>query len=87
MLVRTHSVCPYRDCKAHLRSGPYRIQVLIDEQRNVILQKPQDIQGSKLTYKYDKWVRSRNCPYCDKVVEVVIDETHEGRNLNIRLPK
>ena len=26
------------------------------------------------------------CPYCKRPVEVVIDETHNGRNINLRLP-
>ena len=86
MLVRTHLLCPYNDCEAHLRSNPYRIQVIVDVNRNVILQKPQKIRGKKLDYKNEKWVRNGSCPYCTKPVEVVIDETHQGRNVNIRLP-
>ena len=87
ILVRTHLVCPYSDCIAHFRSDPYRIQVLIDNDGNVQLQKPKDIPSARLSYKYKKWIKSSKCPYCQKTLEVVIDETHEGRNINLRLPK
>lgn len=84
-LVRTHLLCPHSDCVAHFRGDPYRIQVLIDNDRNVILQKPQDIPSARLAYLYKKWIKSSKCPYCGKALEVVIDETHEGRNVNLRL--
>lgn len=86
-LVRTHLLCPYSDCIAHFRSDPYRIQVLIDNDRNVQLQKPQDIPSARLVYLYKMWIKSSNCPYCGKDLEVVIDETHQGRNVYLRLPK
>ena len=54
--------------------------------RNVQLQKPKDIPSARLSYKYKKWIKSSKCPYCRKALEVVIDETHEGRNVNLRLP-
>ena len=85
-LVRTHLVCPYSDCIAHFRNDPYRIQVLIDNNRNVKLQKPKDIPSARLAYLHKKWIKSSNCPYCGKALEVVIDETHQGRNVNMRLP-
>jgi len=86
-LVRTHLVCPHSDCVAYFRNDPFRIQVLVDKDRNVLLQKPKDIRGIRLPYLHKRWVKSSICPYCEKNVEVVIDEAHQGRNIYLRKPK
>ena len=83
-LVRTHLLCPYSDCRAYFRADPFRIQVLLDKDRNVTLQKPKDMRGSRLPYLYRRWVKPSVCPYCEKKVEVIIDETHQGRNIYLR---
>lgn len=89
MLVRNHLLCPYHDCSAHQRGNSLRIRALVDEERKVVLQK--SIVGkkikSKLRFLYKLWVTPSKCPHCNRPVEVVIDETHDGRNINIRLPK
>lgn len=88
MLVRNHLLCPYLDCSAHQRSNSLRIRALVDEERKVVLQK--SIVGnktkSKLRFLYKLWSIPTKCPYCNRPVEVVIDETHDGRNISIRLP-
>lgn len=87
-MVRNHLLCPYLDCFAHQRNETLRIRALVDEERNVVLQK--SIAGkkakSKLRFLYKLWVIPSKCPYCNRPVEVVIDETHNGRNISIRLP-
>lgn len=88
MLVRNHSLCPYSDCVAHARRDIQRIKVLVDEERNVELQKSvagEKKSRSRLDYKYKLWIIPQNCPFCNRPVEVVIDETHNGRNINIRI--
>ena len=90
MLVRNHSLCPYSDCVAHDRRDIQRIKVLVDEERNVELQKSvagEKKSRSRLNYKYKLWVIPQNCPFCNRPVEVVIDETHNGRNINIRISR
>jgi len=88
LLVRNHSLCPYSDCVAHARRDIQRIKVLVDEERNVELQKSvvgQKKSRGRLDYKYKLWIIPQNCPFCNRPVEVVIDETHNGRNINIRM--
>ena len=64
-----------------------RIQVAIDEERNVKLS--QSEKGTpvktKLGYKYKKWEKDSNCPFCYRPVTVVIDETHNGRNIYLKI--
>lgn len=64
-----------------------RIQVLVDEDRNVELRKPIPVEGARLSYLYERWVKLSECPYCNRPVEVVIDETHPGRNIHLRIPR
>jgi len=67
-----------------------RIKVLVDEARNVELQKSvagEKKSRSRLDYKYKLWVIPQNCPFCNRPVEVVIDETHNCRNINIRISR
>lgn len=89
MLVRNHLLCPYADCVAHHRQDAKRIQVLVDENRNVQLRKtsPNKKTKTKLDYLGKKWIVTGKCPYCDGNMEVVIDETHNGRNIHLRLPQ
>ena len=87
VLVRSHLLCPYFDCFAHNRRDIQRIQVLVDESRNVELRKPIPIEGTRLSYLYKRWVKLSKCPYCNKSIEVVIDETHTGRNIYLRIPR
>jgi hypothetical protein len=90
LLIRNHLLCPYADCDANKRSGDLRIQVLVNQdngEREVRL-KP-TIRGqrgrTKLPYKYTKEVYSDLfCPYCNRPVEVVIDETHVTRYVHLR---
>jgi len=42
---------------------------------------------TNLPYRYTKEVYAEVCPYCLKPVEVVIDETHDGRNISLRQSK
>jgi hypothetical protein len=92
MLVRNHLLCPYSDCEANKRSKELRIQVLINEvndERTVGLRKT--LKGQKdnttLPYKWTKEAYDSECPYCQRPVEVVIDETHTGRNISLRQRK
>ena len=89
MLVRNHLLCPYAHCVAHRGRDAKRIQVLVDENRNVELRKtsPDKKTKTKLAYLGKKWIVTGTCPYCDRNMEVVIDETHNGRNINLRLPQ
>ena len=89
-MVRNQSLCPYNDCVAHKRSEDNRIRVLIDEKRNVKLEQSLRADKKKTTrlpYLSEKWVVAQKCPFCHRSVEVVIDETHAGRNINLRLPR
>jgi len=88
MLVRNHLLCPYKDCIAHRRKDSNRVQVLVDEKRNVVLNKTfiSKVKRTKLPYLNKRWVVPGKCPYCNRKLEVVIDETHNGRNINLRLP-
>lgn len=89
-LIRNHLVCPYSDCIAHERGNMLKIKVSIDEERNVLLRKSKSTVRTKRTrlpYLYEKWVRLKECPYCNKPVEVVIDETHTGRNIYLRIQR
>jgi len=63
--------------------------VLVDEERNIELQQSswKPPCKTKLKYKHELWEKPSICPFCDRPVEVVIDETHNGRNINIRLPR
>jgi len=90
LLVRNHSICPYSDCVAHNRKDENRIRVLIDEKRNVTLKqslKSVRKRSKTLPCLNKKWVVAQKCPFCERDVEVVIDETHAGRNVNLRLPQ
>jgi len=90
MLIRNHLLCPYSTCDANKRKGNLRIQVLVNQtndKREVRL-KP-TISGergrTKLPYKYTKETYSGfSCPYCNRPVEVVIDETHSTRYIHLR---
>lgn len=84
MIVRTHLLCPYQNCEVYNRTDSLRIQALIDEKRNVILQKPMDITSSKIEFQNKKWIRPSSCPYCNKHVDVVINETNQGRDVYLR---
>jgi hypothetical protein len=92
MLVRNHLLCPYSDCIASDRSNELRIQVRInqdEDSRKVSLDKTfkTDKERTRLPYKYTYEVFTKlSCPYCNRPVEVVVDETHKGRNVNLRLP-
>ena len=90
MLVRNHLLCPYGDCVAHDRSRDLRIQVLVNDERQVNLRKTTKGKRGKtrLRYKGTKdVVRGQLCPYCNKPVEVIIDETHVTRYIHLRQPK
>jgi len=89
LLIRTHLLCPYFDCIAHSRKNIPRIQAVVDEERRVRLRKPisTEITRTRLPYLHKHWVRPEKCPYCKKPVEVVIDETHIGRHIYLRIPK
>ena len=89
MLVRNHLLCPFADCVAHNRQDNKRIQVLVDEKRNVQLNKtsPGKKIKTKLPYLCKHWIIPEKCPYCNRPIEVVIDETHNGRNVYLRLPQ
>ena len=90
MLVRTHLLCPYSDCLANHRDNDDRVRALIDEERNVVLEKSSSLAKSartKLSYKGKLWAVPQVCPFCSRKFEVVIDETHEGRNISLRLPR
>lgn len=89
MLVRNHLLCPYTDCEANKRSGDLRIQVNVKEingLREVTLKKA--VKGEKsrtsLTYRNDYEAFIEKCPYCLRPIEVVVDETHSGRNVYLR---
>jgi hypothetical protein len=45
------------------------------------------VKRTKLPYLNKKWIVPGKCPYCNRGLEVVIDETHNGRNINLRLPQ
>jgi len=89
LLIRTHLLCPYFDCIAHERKNIPRIQAVVDEKRKIELREPASTERNRtrLPYLYRKWVRVSECPYCNKPVEVVIDEKHKGRNIYLRIPK
>jgi hypothetical protein len=66
-----------------------RIQVLVnevDDKRTVSLRKT--LKGEKgntsLSYKWTKEAYDAECPYCQRPVEVVIDETHSTRYIHLR---
>jgi hypothetical protein len=89
MLVRNHLLCPYSDCEANKRSEDLRIQVIVNDvndKRTVRLEKT--LKGEKehtsLPYKWTKEVYDADCPYCQRPVEVVIDETHSTRYIHLR---
>jgi hypothetical protein len=87
VLVRNHLLCPYSDCVAHERSNTARIKAVIDEKRNVSLFKSKSTIASKRTrlpYLFKKWIKQANCPFCTRSIEVVIDETRQGRNVHLR---
>jgi hypothetical protein len=93
MLVRNHLLCPCSDCVANKRSGTLRIQVQVNQigsQREVRLEKT--VAGERgttnLPYKYTVEVyKGFSCPYCNRPVEVVIDETHSTRYVHLRQAK
>lgn len=89
LLIRTHLLCPYSDCIAHERKNIQRIQVSVDEQRKVKIS--QTVKGkvhrTELPYEYKKWIRPSKCPYCNRLVEVVIDETHVTRYIHLRIAR
>lgn len=92
MLVRNHLLCPYSDCEANKRSGDLRIQVVvneINEERTVSLRKTLKGEREKtsLPYKWNKEVFDSECPYCQRPVEIVIDETHSTRYIHLRQGK
>ena len=89
MLVRNHLLCPYSDCEANKRSGDLRIQVVVNEingERTISLKKT--LKGEKdnttIPYKWTKEAYDSECPHCQRPVEVVIDETHSGRNIYLK---
>ena len=93
VLVRNHLLCPYSDCICHYRSKDLRIQVLVNHvngEREVSLK--ETVTGEKgrtnlpKKFTYEVYIELK-CPYCQRPVEVVIDETHNGRNINLRLPQ
>ena len=87
VLVRNHLLCPYSSCVAHERGNTARIKAVIDEKRNVsIFKSKSSIAGerTRLLYLFRKWVRQATCPFCKKSIEVIIDETHNGRNVSLR---
>jgi hypothetical protein len=89
-LIRNHLLCPYNDCIAHKRSEDNRIRVLVDEKRRIMLEKSLRTDKKKKTrlpYLNKKWVIAQECPFCHKDVEIVVDETHFGRNITLRLPR
>lgn len=93
MLIRNHLLCPYSKCDANKRSGNLRIQVLVkqvNDKREVRLK--QTVSGergrTKLPYKYTNETYSGLfCPYCNRPVEVVMDETRSTRNIHLRQAK
>lgn len=87
MLVRNHLLCPYVDCAAHYRRDTKRMQVLVDEKRNVVLNKESSGKRTRtrLPYLYKHWIVPTKCPHRNRPIEVVIDETHDGRNIYLRL--
>ena len=89
VLVRSHLLCPYSDCVAHYRKDTPRIHVLLDEERAVSLKKDvtNKIVKTRLPYLNKRWVRLKKCPHCNRPLEIVIDETHDGRNIYLRIPK
>ena len=88
MLIRNHLLCPYGDCVAHFRKAGVMIRALIDEGRSIVLEKAFSVKmGGRLSYEYKLWVVPQKCPFCERQVEVVIDEKHDGRNVSLRLPK
>jgi hypothetical protein len=88
MIVRNHLLCPHSSCVAHERKDENRIRALIDEKRNVTLEQSSKDKKTmtKLPYLNKKWIVRKTCPFCYRDVEVVIDETHDGRNISLRLP-
>jgi hypothetical protein len=85
-------LCPYSDCEANQRSGSLRIQVRVNEvndKREVSLRRT--LKGEKertsLIYVWRKEVYNEKCPYCQRPVEVVIDETHSTRYFHLRQAK
>jgi hypothetical protein len=89
MLVRNHLLCPYSDCEANKRSGELRIQVIVNEVTNgrtVSLRKTAkgEKERTTLPYNFNREVYGEKCPYCQRPVEVIIDETHSGRNIYLK---
>jgi len=86
ILVRNHLLCPYSDCEAHNRQKSPRIRIKVDEERNVTLSQSEKGEKNKtsLPYQNKKWEKPTNCPYCNRELTVVIDETHNGRNIYLR---
>jgi len=91
MLVRNHLLCPYSDCDAHYRAKDLRIQVQVNDKegkREVTLKQTVKgkIERTNLPYKYAKEEYRQTCPYCQRPITIVIDETHNGRNIYPKLP-
>ena len=86
---RNHLLCPYSNCEANKRSEDLRIQVIVAEingVREAILKKT--VRGeparTELSFRNDYEAFIEKCPYCQRPIEVVIDETHSGRNVYLR---
>ena len=58
----------------------------VNDSRTVTLNR--SVKGEKdntsLLYNYQREVYNKNCPFCQRPVEVIIDETHSGRNIYLR---
>ena len=93
MLVRNHLLCPYSICNANKRTGELKIQVLVNQTNGerIVGLKP-TIRGKRkrtdLSYNFIKEGHSGlSCPYCNRSLEVVIDETHSTRYVHLRQAK
>jgi hypothetical protein len=92
LLIRNHLLCPYSDCSAHHKRKILRIQIQVNDEegrREVTLK--QTIKGkierTGLPYGHAKEEYNQKCPYCQRPVIAVIDETGNGRNISLRLPQ
>ncbi len=88
-MVRNHLLCPHADCDAHRREDEERICVLIDAEGDVTLKQSLRTNKKSLTkraFTNNKKITTLVCPFCHKPIELVIDETHTGRDVYFRLP-
>ena len=91
MLVKNHLLCPYSDCEAHSRQGNLRIQIQVaNEEGKRTVNLSQSVKGriikTSLPYNHVREEFRKTCPYCNRPIIAIVDETHWGRKIFLKTP-